>query len=205
MNRAKVRSRMASHQDAVPCAARQSRPVRDDLRVMSQRCGNERAEGRKVTVTDPVWRIAGAASIDVAQSLAGSMWPTVVARKSDHFRRRTDDEHSDCVLSQSSVRPRFCCCGHYELCGYTDESSATRTISRQISRGMQSLFRGICASRRKGRHSVSQQAKDSQPVSWDCPQQSHTLDLYWASIVRGMEAGPVPKLFTCVIRGSVLW
>ena len=101
------------------------------LGVMSRRSGNERAEGLLVTfVTNPfgdlqVWHLFGA-----TQSLAGSMRPIVVARESDLCWRRTDDERSGCVLTQPSVRPRFCVCGYYELCGYTDESSAARTIPR---------------------------------------------------------------------------
>lgn len=82
-----------------------------------------------MSVADPVWRFAGVApTIGAAQSLAGSMWPMVVARESDHCWRQTDDERSGCVFALRNVRLRLCERGHYELCGCTDESSASRTI-----------------------------------------------------------------------------
>ena len=81
-------------------------------------------------IADPVWRFATVAPAMVQPlSLAGSMWPTVVTRKSDHFWQQTDDEHPSCVCVSRDVRRGLCDCRHYELCGYTDESSATRTFS----------------------------------------------------------------------------
>lgn len=53
---------------------------------------------------------------------------TVVTRESDHFWRRTDDEHPECVLRSWEFVLRLKRVGQYVLCGYTDESSATRTL-----------------------------------------------------------------------------
>ena len=71
----------------------------------------------------------GHTSDGVPLSLTGSMWLTVVIRENDHFWRQTDDERSGCVHTPGKVRSGLYDCGHYELCGYTDESSATRTFA----------------------------------------------------------------------------
>ena len=87
-------------------------------------------------IADPVWRFATVAPAMVRPlSLAGSMWPTVVTRKSDLYWRQTDDEHPSCVYVSRDVRRGLCYCRHYELCGYTDESSATRTFSNSARFG----------------------------------------------------------------------
>lgn len=84
-------------------------------------------------IADPVWRFATVAPAMVRPlSLAGSMWPTVVIRKNDLFWQQTDDEHPSCVYVSRDVRRGLCDCRHYELCGYTDESSATRTFSTAV-------------------------------------------------------------------------
>ena len=97
---------------------------------MTRYHGNERAEGfETMFIADPVWRFAMVAPAMVRPlSLAGSMWPTVVTRKSDLYWRQTDDENPSCVYVSRDVRRGLCDCRHYELCGYTDESSATRTF-----------------------------------------------------------------------------
>jgi hypothetical protein len=100
---------------------------------MPRRSENERAEGLRATkVATPLGELQSSHRCGVAVSLAGSMRRMVAIRENGLCRRQTDDEHSDCVLTQPNVRPRFCVCGYYELCAYTDESSAARTISRQM-------------------------------------------------------------------------
>lgn len=110
------------------------------LGVMSRQSENERAEGLRATlVATPLGELQSSHRIGVAVSLAGSMRRMVAIRENGLHRRQTDDEHSDCVLTQPNVRLRFCVCGYYELCGYTDESSAARTTFDDFRRGIWSF------------------------------------------------------------------
>lgn len=85
-----------------------------------------------------------ASSSDAALSLAGSMRPTVVTRESDLFWRQTDDEHPRCICNSGGSLQRFCRCGHYELGGCTDESSASRPFEIDVECSSRSTVVDSC-------------------------------------------------------------
>ncbi len=140
------------------------------LGVMSRQSENERAEGLRATlVATPLGELQSSHRFGVAVSLAGSMRPIVVARESDLCWRRTDDERSGCVLTQPGVRPRFCVCGYYELCGYTDESSAARTPSRQMQSWNEALASRHSYVASQGGSFGIVTSQGFATASWDCP------------------------------------
>jgi hypothetical protein len=126
--------------------SRQGSRVPSVLGVMTRFNGNERAEGRKATQLPALsgdlqlWHLLS----DAALSLAGSMRPTVVTRESDLFWRQTDDEHPRCICNSGSSLRRFCRCGHYELGGCTDESSASRPFENDVECSSRSTVVDSC-------------------------------------------------------------
>jgi len=86
----------------------------------------ERAEGLEVAAAteDPVRRCKVDARKERRLPWLAAMRLEVAARESSFLWRRTDDEHSRCVLWRSECSAEVLFCGHYGLGKCTDETSA---------------------------------------------------------------------------------
>ena len=109
------------------CAARQSRPVCGDVRVMPHRAGTKGLRGFVGRVCDrrPRQEMCGRRSIcERRLPWLAAMRLEVAAWESSFLWQQTDDEHSTCAFMRRECSAEVLLCGHYELGGCTEENSA---------------------------------------------------------------------------------